>query len=400
MSLQVRRVSSLFITAPVLLAVGAVLLPALLYKQNDLTILCFLVFGVIGSLRLWGSAGLLSLACTAGVDRRRLFPGESFVIDASVENRKVLPVWVEVRVPVAVTGADVQAAQVLNGEGGILWYGLSGFSWKVSVGKRGVYRIGPAKLTSGDLFGFFPKEKEVKEVLEVIVYPRLVPLRSLPLFRRDFFGLAGAHGPVKDPVYILGTTDYYHGSPARFIHWKASARHHRLQEKVFEPSEQEKILIVVDVEGFESEGEAESFERTLEAAASLAAQLDRKGTAVGLLTNGVTVGGMRSYLRVTRSGAQLSEVLELLARLEARARLSMVDVLGKNPALPYGVSCVYFAFEETEGRNAALEKLKSMRISVRPVVSKDVGRLTTTGNAGSCDGAGYGNLTGEEWKSL
>ena len=380
MSIQARRVSSLFVTAPVLLCVGAVLFPALLYRQRDLTILCFLVFGIIGSLRLWGSAGLIGLTCTCGTGKRRMFPGENFAIHVDAENRKILPVWTEVMVPFGRSGTDRSNRQVLSKERGILWYQGSRFTWELTAGNRGVYRVGPVRLMSGDFFGFFPKEKETAEALEVVVYPRLVPLKNFSLSRRDFFGAAGAESPIKDPVYMLGTTDYHHGRPARFIHWKASARQSRLQEKVFEASGQEKVLIIVDVEGLEGE----AFERTLEAASSLAVNLDRKGVSVGALTNGIAKGWGRSYLRITRREAQLSEILELFARLEAGAGPAMPDLLAKGLSLPYGVSCIYFAFEEAKNQRAAIEKLKGMRLSVTPVIFGSIGRLIMSGPSGEC----------------
>ena len=37
------------------------------------------------------------------------------------------------------------------------------------------------------------------ETIEVVVYPRLVPLKSLSLPRRDFFGIPGAESPVAGP---------------------------------------------------------------------------------------------------------------------------------------------------------------------------------------------------------
>jgi uncharacterized protein (DUF58 family) len=379
MSVQARRVSSLFVTAPVLLSVGVVLFPALIYGQRDLTILCFLVFGIIGSLRLWGTAGLLGVKCNPGLSGSRMFPGEQFVVHVRVENRKVLPVWVEVKVPVNDTGTTHSAEEVLGGERGILWYQATRFEWELTSGKRGVHRIGPVKVTSGDLFGFFPREKETEESLEVVVYPRLVPLKTLSISRRDFFGTVGAESPVKDPVYVFGTTDYYYGRPARFIHWKASARHHRLQEKMFESSGQEKILIVVDVDGFEGEQAIDPFERTLEAAASLAVQLGRSGFGVGVLTNGAVKGWERRYLRVTRSESQLSDVLELFARLEARSSLEMADLINRGLALPYGVSCIYFAFEETKNQRMAVERLKHIRVPVTTIMFKDINGLVIPG---------------------
>jgi uncharacterized protein (DUF58 family) len=245
----------------------------------------------------------------------------------------------------------------------------------LNAGKRGVYDVGPVRIMSGDLFGFFPKEKEMEKSFELVVYPKLVPLKTFSLPRRDFFGAAGAESPVKDPVYILGTTDYCHGRPAKSIHWKASARHHRLQEKVFEPSAQEKILLVVDVDGFQEERAIEPFERTLEAAASLAVQLDRRGFALGLLTNGTTRGRDRSYLRVTRNEAQLQEILETFARLEAKAMMDMAGLVKRGLALPFGVSCVYFAFEENRDQQTAMERLRSLRVSVTPLRSGDICKL-------------------------
>jgi uncharacterized protein (DUF58 family) len=381
MGVQARRVSSLFVTAPLLIFVGLVLFPALVYGQRGLAILCFLVFGTIGSLRLWGSAGLSGVKCNTGLEKRKVFAGESLGLHVDVENRKILPVWLEVKVPVNGTDPVSPEAEVLSGERGVLWYQSSRFAWELNAGKRGIYDVGPVKVMSGDLFGFFPKEREMEKSLEVVVYPRLVPLRTFSLPRRDFFGSAGAESPVKDPVYILGTTDYCHGRPARSIHWKASARHHRLQEKLFEPSAQEKILLVVDVEGFQEERAIVPFERTLEAAASLAVQLDRKGFALGLLTNGLTRGRDRSYLRVTRNEAQLQEILETFARLEARAKMEMADLLKRGMSLPFGVSCVYFGFEENRGRRTAMERLKSLRVPVTALRFDDICKLVWSGRA-------------------
>ncbi len=76
---------------------------------------------------------------------------------------------------------------------------------------------------------------------------------------RELFGVPGVKSPVKDPVYILGTRDYQPSGPSRHIHWKASARHLKLQEKVFEPSEQEKVLLALEVGSFQKSLANEAF---------------------------------------------------------------------------------------------------------------------------------------------
>ena len=44
--------------------------------------------------------------------------------------------------------------------------------------------------------------------IDVIVYPRLVPLTPVRLPRRELFGIPGAKSPIEDPVYVYGTRRY------------------------------------------------------------------------------------------------------------------------------------------------------------------------------------------------
>jgi uncharacterized protein (DUF58 family) len=218
-----------------------------------------------------------------------------------------------------------------------------------------------------DLLGFYPREKRTEGDIHVVVYPRLVPLKPFSLPRRDFFGVPGARSPVQDPIYILGTRDYQHWRPSRHIHWKASARHNRLQEKVFEPSEQEKVLLAVEVSQFERADASPSFERTLEVVGSLAVRFHRRGYALGLVTNGVVEGGP-SVLPIGRSPQQLPSILEILARLKMRSNGNLVDTLYRALALPWGVSCVHFSCEQDERTRATAQYFSHRRIPIIFVV--------------------------------
>jgi uncharacterized protein (DUF58 family) len=146
--------------------------------------------------------------------------------------------------------------------------------------------------------------------MEVIVYPQLVSLEPVSLPRRDLFGVPGAKSPVKDPIYTLGTRDYQPSRPSRFIHWKATARHLQLQEKVFEPSEREKILIALEVGAFEKSKVTDAFERTLEMIASLAVRMEGRGYAVGLAANGKLKGGGLSIVPPAQGSGRLAAILE------------------------------------------------------------------------------------------
>ena len=368
-----RPLPSVFIVPLMEFLVGVCLFIALLFGQRELTLLGLLVLGITIGARLWSRLSLSGIRCSVMVDKHKLFPGESLALRVSAKNTRFLPVWL--RMHVSFEGVFDPSAEEMNltGECGLLWYQQVRFSRELVARHRGVYRVGPARMEVGDLFGFFPREKRTGGDIQVIVYPRLVPLKTLSLPSRDFFGVPGARAPVQDPIYILGTRDYQHGRPARHIHWKASARHNRLQEKVFEPSEQKKALLAVEVGQFEKAGASENFERTLEAVGSLAVESHRRSYALGFVTNGVVDGGP-SVLPVGRSPQQLSAILEILARLKMRANGSLSDIICRALEIPWGVSCVHFSCGPDEGTRALAQYFSHRRIPMILVMCSSAAR--------------------------
>jgi uncharacterized protein (DUF58 family) len=310
---------------------------------------------------LWSRLSLSGIRCSSTVDKNKLFPGESLTLQVSAENTKFLPVWLQMSMQVE--GAlDPSSGKVgFTSDCWLLWYQQARFNWGLVARRRGVYRVGAAHMKVGDIFGFFPREKRTAGDIDVIVYPKLVPLKPLSLPSRDFFGVPGGKSPVQDPIYILGTRDYQQGRPARHIHWKASARHNRLQEKIFEPSEQKKVLLAVEVNQFGNANASENFERTLEVVGSLAVQSYERGYALGLVTNGVVEGGP-STLPMGRSLQKLSSILEILARLKMRANGSLTDTMHRALELPWGVSCIHFSYEQDEGTPATAQYFSHRRI--------------------------------------
>jgi uncharacterized protein (DUF58 family) len=373
------RLPSVFIISPMQFLVGVCLFISLLYGQRDLTVLGLLVLGITIGASLWSRLSLSGIKYASMVDKHKVFPGDSVALHVSAENAKFLPVWLQMRMPV--DGAlDPSCGEIsFTSDCGLLWYQRARFNWELVAQCRGVYRVGQAHMKVGDMFGFFPREKRTEGDIHIIVYPKLVPLKPFSLPRRDFFGVPGAKSPVQDPVYILGTRDYQHWRPARHIHWKASARHNRLQEKVFEPSEQEKVLLTVDVSQFERDNASESFERTLEAVGSLGVQFHKRGYALGLVTNGMVEGGP-SILPMGRSPQQLPSILEILARLKMRANGNLADTLYRVVELPWGVSCVHFSYDQDEGTLATARYFSHRRIPMIFVVCSSRAPLELDGH--------------------
>jgi uncharacterized protein (DUF58 family) len=355
------RLSSVYIVRLVKFMVGACLFLSLLYDQRELSILAVLVLGITIGTNLWSRLSLSGIHCALTVDKNRLFPGESLDLNLKAENTLFLPVWLQVNMKIEGALALSHTETNFTSNCSLLWYQQTRFSYRLVARRRGVYRVGSAHIKAGDIFGFFPRKKRTSGDTAVIVYPRLVPLKPFLPPSLDFLGSPGAKIPIQDPIYLLGTREYQHGRPARHIYWKASARHNRLQEKLFEPSEQKKVLLTIEVNPFEKANASESFERTLEVAGSLAVQYYQRGYALGLVTNGEVEGGSPLVL-IGRSPQLLPSILEILARLKMRAAGSLADTLYRIPELPWGLSSVYFSYEHAENTRPTAQYFSHRRI--------------------------------------
>lgn len=361
-----RDLPTIFFIPFVLVFVALFFFVALLNGQRDLTVLTLLILCIAGLAKLWSRQSLKHISCSLRLDKYKLFPDETLLVQATVENRKILPVWLRLIVPVS-GGLSREGKSIteMTSETGLLWHQKTDLAWKLTALQRGVHQIGPLSITSGDLFGFFPRKRRLTTASEVVVFPRIVPVVPPPLPPRDFFGIPGARNPVQDPAYILGTRDYLPGSPAKHIHWKATARHHHLQEKIFEPSAQEKILIAVDVAPFAGSGKKASFEEMLENAASTALRLSERGCAVGLITNGRITGEASPVVAIARSPNQPAVILETLARLRMETSRDIIEMLQHQMGLASGISCLYFSMEEDETARRTRKYARSRRIPFR-----------------------------------
>ena len=320
---------------------------ALLYRLHDLSLLALLVLIVMGGAKAWSALSLGHVSCNTEAAQKRIFAGETLSMTTTVANKKFLPIWVRLEWPKSHMAVVKENAQSSAWEAGILWYQQAYFLQTLTARRRGVYTAGPSRMQTSDLFGFFRTEKKLHKANTIIVYPKLVDVKKVDLPRRDLFGKPGSQHPVKDPVYITGTRDYQASSPARHIHWKASARHARLQEKVFEPSQQGKIMVVLDVHGFSDKGLEDGFERTLEVIASLCLQIEQSGMALGFATNGTTAGGDFSMTPTGQGPQQVPAVLEALARVQMKAGKTLAQTMHQAVLAVRGVSCICFACENT-----------------------------------------------------
>jgi len=363
MQIPEERAVSIFIVPLFQCFIGLFLFIALLYGFRDLILFASVLLGIGIGANIWSRLSPLHISCDLGMDRQRGFPDETAVLRVRIINAKCLPV--KVGMAIRFSSPSIHVDHEEEGVGaacGLLWHQRCRFQTNLTFTRRGVYRLGPPGIVVGDLFGFFKREKTLESSVEVVIYPRIRGVRPISLPKRDFFGAPGSRGLVEDPAYIYGTRDYQPGRPMRRIHWKASARHSRMQEKLCEPAEREKIMLLLDVSPFAEAGAEEALERTLEEVASYGTWLDRKGHALGFACNSVLTGGRSPVIPVGQGPAQLGRILEALARVTIRPEGGLLEILSRVYPLPWGVTCLLFSLNPCEATTRMEASLRHRKI--------------------------------------
>jgi uncharacterized protein (DUF58 family) len=340
-----------------LLVVLACLLLAAWYGQVVIVVLLGLVLSAAGLARLWSRLSLVGVSCQRLLSERRVFPGEQVELKLRLVNRKLLPLpWIQLddKIPVKLSS---DAPLVTNGSDGsgllskstaLLWY--TGVNWKESLycHRRGYYRLGPITLTSGDIFGFYPRSITDSQTDYIIVYPRIFPITHIGIPSLYPLGETTAERRIfEDPSRVIGVRDYSPCDSRRHIHWKATARRQQLQVKVFEPTTTLKVAIFLAVDSFTNEPEEmygeEDFEMGISTAASIANYLTERHSAVGLLVNSrLADSGEPFKLPPGSSAGQMVAILEALAKVTPTPSCPFAEFLqAERATLPWGTTLVF-----------------------------------------------------------
>jgi uncharacterized protein (DUF58 family) len=302
----------------------------------------------------WNQLALFGVDYTRKLSETRAFLGETIDLTLEVRNRKFLPVtWLHVtdafpaNLPVA--GHEVRMNAATNqGEFLSFWnpgvYGRLTRHFEVECNRRGYYTYGPAKLTTGDGFGFFARRGTLPGQQRLIVYPRLYPAEALRLPAKNPFGERAADARlVEDPLRTSGIRSWQPEDGLKRVHWKATARHQALLSRQYEPTQEPQVLIFLNVATMERHWLGhipELMEAAVSVAGSLAQVCAETRLPVGLIANGVLPGSDQPLrLLPGRSPGQLVRILELLAAVTPFASAPIEHLLlRESPRLPWGAT--------------------------------------------------------------
>ncbi len=197
---------------------------------------------------------------------------------------------------------------------------------KVTLLRRGSYRLGPLKVRTGDPFGLFTTEMTVGQPTSVVVFPKVV---SIPNWRLPASPVDGStptrrRFEAASPL-ITGIRPYNHGDAINRIHWLSSVRHNELQVKEFD----------LERAAHAGVGDAASVETAVTATASIALQTLSANRAVGL-----TASARRIHILTPDRGQRVEQkILHLLANVQADGAHPLGEVvLSTMPQLRRGMT--------------------------------------------------------------
>ena len=229
--------------------------------------------------------------------------GEKFGVTLRIENRKLIMPAVSLRaVSTARPGESAAYIPKVPPRRAALVRATESFD------KRGVYPLPPMDVATTFPFGLFTRRKRLRDNIEVVVYPRVMAVRTAVLNK-----LAGARQVPKfvrgDGSDFFSLRDYIPGDDIRHVSWRASARLGRLLVKELVHETSRSVVFVLDthwrpdVDHF-----PERFEEAIELVASLAVTMLNQQYTVAVVTPG-------RALPPGEGAAYVHKVLDMLARL-------------------------------------------------------------------------------------
>ena len=334
--------------------IGILFVIAAILRIDFFFTVAYLFFGVYLLSRLWMQRATRQL----GVHRRfvnHAFFGDRVQVDLQLSNNGWLPIpWLYVHdsLPVQLATPPFFRRVVSLGP-----RQSKSLNYELECHKRGYYAVGPTAVQSGDLLDLAHPQPGQVDAVNLVVYPKIVPIEKLGLPTHSPLAVLPARSPLfRDPTRVVGVRDYHWGDSPRHIHWSATASAGRLLVKRYRPAISRETLICLDLDqgNYGQRQRYDATELSIVVAASLASHiLVNEGLPVGLVTEAwdPLLEQRTRICRPPRSQrASLITLLEVLARVQITSETSLSDLLRRGTmGLSWGSTlCVITGRETTE----------------------------------------------------
>ncbi len=359
-------------TFGLLMVVGLVTGHGLLVGLGALVILTWIIaWG-------WNRFSLARVTFERSLSASQAFIGETIAVQVRVTNRKAIPMpWITLEDHFPSGLEEVGKPRTIRVEQGmysvirstsLARYERVTWRFTMECRSRGLYRFGPASVTSGDVFGFFYTERSEPRWDHVIVYPQTLPLPTIGILaRRPFGDQRGGEPYHEDPSRLRGLRPYQPGDSLRNVDWKATARSQSLTIRLFAPSVSETVIVAFNAQTLPTREGQWGFspvllERGVTVAASIAKWAYEQKMSFGFLTNSISpLTDEPIRVMPNRARQQLVTVLESLAVVTPLGRQPISQFLiEQTRRMPAGSTVVLVTSVMDEETVGALRSLRGM----------------------------------------
>lgn len=255
----------------------------------------------------WAKANTKNIEVSTDRPLDRLQEGQDFIERITVKNKGwFTKLWLEVEDSTTIPGHNAARIITLGPR--------ESKSWRTATtcARRGLFSVGPVRVTTGDPFGFFRYSNTYGRPQSVLVYPRAT---ELPNFYVPPAHLPGEGRFRKRTHFVTpnasGVRPYEFGDSFNRIHWPTTARTNQLMVKVFEMDPASDIWVILDLDRdvHAGKGDDGTEEYAVRIAASVARFFLLANRSVGFISY-----GKRLFVEDAQRGAQhYTRILEALA---------------------------------------------------------------------------------------
>jgi uncharacterized protein (DUF58 family) len=309
-----RHLRLLFLTTALVVAAFSTGFPFLFF-------LVYLTAAILIGSWLYARRGLYNVRADYRVLNPRTHVGEVLQAVYRVENhdwigKPWIELWNESTLPSSLPGRVVG----MPGHGRRQWLA------KVTLTRRGSYRLGPLRVRTGDPFGLFTSEMFVGHPTSVVVFPEVVDLPHWRLPPSPIDGTTRTRRRYEAATPLVSTVrPYVHGDAINRIHWLSSARHGELHVKEFDLEQAADLWIVLDLDRsvHAGLGNDASVETAVTIAASVAMRTLDDNRSVAM-----TASARRMQVHQPDRGPRVEQkLLHLLANVQPDGAVPLAEIV-------------------------------------------------------------------------
>jgi uncharacterized protein (DUF58 family) len=209
---------------------------------------------------------------------------------------------------------------------------------KVTLTRRGSYRLGPLRVRTGDPFGLFTSEMTIGSPTSIVVFPEVVPLPHWRLPPSPIDGTTRVRRRYEAATPLVSSVrPYVHGDAINRIHWLSSARHGELHVKEFDLEQAADLWILLDLDRGVHAGVG--IDASVEAAVTIAASIALR-TLSDNRSVAMTASARRLQIHQPDRGPRVEQkLLHLLANVQADGAQPLAEILSATvPQLRRGMT--------------------------------------------------------------